>query len=399
MDAITALLIIAVVYAIGDFVSQKTKAIFSMLFVSGIIFMVVFWFGVPKTLFEDAAIVKLSLALIPTLMVHMGTLMRLRDLREEWKTVIIALSAIVFASIALFLIGSPIIGREFAVPAAGPISGGVVATLIMSEAAKAKGLETVLVFLTLLLVLQNFVGLPIASICLSREGRRLRDVFRTEGILKGDLPRKSQANNDHNTDHNERKWKFIPETPKELQTPFILIMKTMLVGWLAVMVSRLLGGVIDKFVMALIFGIVFYEIGFLEPKILTKANSEGFTLFALLVPIFMNLNKATPSMVISLIVPIALSFAVAVVGIAISSVILSKVFRYSWEMSLAIGVCCLFGFPGTFIVSQEVANAVGETPAEKEFVLTKILPKMLVSGFTTVTIASVFLAGFLVKLL
>lgn len=399
MDAITALLIIAVVYAIGDFVSQKTKAIFSMLFVSGIIFMVAFWFGVPKTLFEDAAIVKLSLALIPTLMVHMGTLMRLRDLREEWKTVIIALSAIVFASIALFLIGSPIIGREFAVPAAGPISGGVVATLIMSEAAKAKGLETVLVFLTLLLVLQNFVGLPIASICLSREGRRLRDVFRTEGILKGDLPRKSQANNDHNTDHNERKWKFIPETPKELQTPFILIMKTMLVGWLAVMVSKLLGGVIDKFVMALIFGIVFYEIGFLEPKILTKANSEGFTLFALLVPIFMNLNKATPSMVISLIVPIALSFAVAVVGIAISSVILSKVFRYSWEMSLAIGVCCLFGFPGTFIVSQEVANAVGETPAEKEFVLTKILPKMLVSGFTTVTIASVFLAGFLVKLL
>ena len=395
MDAITALLIIAVVYAIGDFVSQKTKAIFSMLFVSGIIFMVAFWFGVPKTLFEDAAIVKLSLALIPTLMVHMGTLMRLKDLREEWKTVIIALSAIVFASIALFLIGSPIIGREFAVPAAGPISGGVVATLIMSEAAKAKGLETVLVFLTLLLVLQNFVGLPIASICLSREGRRLRDVFRTEGILKGDLSQKSQTN----TDHNERKWRFIPETPKELQTPFILIMKTMLVGWLAVMVSKLLGGVIDKFVMALIFGIVFYEIGFLEPKILTKANSEGFTLFALLVPIFMNLNKATPSMVISLIVPIALSFAVAVVGIAISSVILSKVFRYSWEMSLAIGVCCLFGFPGTFIVSQEVANAVGETPAEKEFVLTKILPKMLVSGFTTVTIASVFLAGFLVKLL
>ena len=395
MDAITALLIIAVVYAIGDFVSQKTKAIFSMLFVSGIIFMVAFWFGVPKTLFEDVAIVKLSLALIPTLMVHMGTLMRLRDLREEWKTVIIALSAIVFASIALFLIGSPIIGREFAVPAAGPISGGVVATLIMSEAAKAKGLETVLVFLTLLLVLQNFVGLPISSICLSREGRRLRDVFRTEGILKGDLSQKSLTN----TDHDERKWRFIPETPKELQTPFILIMKTMLVGWLAVMVSKLLGGVIDKFVMALIFGIVFYEIGFLEPKILTKANSEGFTLFALLVPIFMNLNRATPSMVISLIVPIALSFAVAVVGIAISSVILSKVFRYSWEMSLAIGVCCLFGFPGTFIVSQEVANAVGETPAEKEFVLTKILPKMLVSGFTTVTIASVFLAGFLVKLL
>jgi hypothetical protein len=68
-------------------------------------------------------------------------------------------------------------------------------------------------------------------------------------------------------------------------------------------------------------------------------------------------------------------------------------------MCLAVGVCCLFGFPGTFIVSQEVANAVGETSEERDFILTGILPKMLVSGFTTVTIASVFLAGFLVKLL
>jgi hypothetical protein len=42
---------------------------------------------------------------------------------------------------------------------------------------------------------------------------------------------------------------------------------------------------------------------------------------------------------------------------------------------------------------------LGETPEEREFVLTGILPKMLVSGFTTVTIASVFLAGFLVNLL
>lgn len=95
-------------------------------FVSGIIFMVGFWFGIPKTLFEDAVIVKFALALIPTLMIHMGTLMKLRDLKDEWKTVIIALAAIVAAAIALFVIRSPIIGKQFAVTAAGPISGGVV---------------------------------------------------------------------------------------------------------------------------------------------------------------------------------------------------------------------------------------------------------------------------------
>jgi len=102
-------------------------------------------------------------------------------------------------------------------------------------------------------------------------------------------------------------------------------------------------------------------------------------------------------MVASLIIPIVVAFAISVVGIVAVAFLSAKIFGYSWEMSLAIGVCCLFGFPGTFIVSQEVANAVGETSEERDFILTGILPKMLVSGFTTVTIASVFLAGFLVK--
>ncbi|HCA41581.1 MAG TPA: hypothetical protein DEP01_08945 [Aminobacterium sp.] len=391
MDAVSALLVIALVYAVGDVVAQKTKAICSMLFVSGIVFMVGFWSGIPTTLFEDAVIVKFSLALIPMLMVHMGTLMKLRDLKDEWKTVLIALAAIIAAAIALFFLAAPIIGKQYALTAAGPISGGVVATLIMSEAAKAKGLESVLVFVTLLLVLQNFVGLPIASICLSREGRRLRDIFR-----KGE---QGQANlhAQVKSDPEQPTWRLFPPTPKDLRTPFILLMKAMLVGWLAVWFAKVLGGVINQFVMALIFGIIFYEIGFLEHKILDKANSTGLALFALLVPIFMSLNKATPQMVASLIIPIVVAFAISVVGIVAVAFLSAKIFGYSWEMSLAIGVCCLFGFPGTFIVSQEVANAVGETSEERDFILTGILPKMLVSGFTTVTIASVFLAGFLVK--
>ncbi len=38
----------------------------------------------------------------------------------------------------LFLVGSPIIGKEYAIAAAPPISGGVVAAIIMGEAAKAR---------------------------------------------------------------------------------------------------------------------------------------------------------------------------------------------------------------------------------------------------------------------
>lgn len=116
-----------------------------------------------------------------------------------------------------------------------------------------------------------------------------------------------------------------------------------------------------------------------------------------MVPIFMSLDKATPAMVVELCYPIVIAFATAVVGILIAAVLLGKIFGYSWYMTVAISVTCLFGFPGTFIVSNEVASQLGENEAEKEYIMSFIMPKMLIAGFTTVTIASVFLAGFLVK--
>ena len=45
MDAATAMLaIVMVAYALGDFASYKTKAYFSMIFVTGFILLFGFWF-------------------------------------------------------------------------------------------------------------------------------------------------------------------------------------------------------------------------------------------------------------------------------------------------------------------------------------------------------------------
>ncbi len=104
-------------------------------------------------------------------------------------------------------------------------------------------------------------------------------------------------------------------------------------------------------------------------------------------------------MVVAFIIPIVTAFAIALIGMIAVSFVLSKIVKYSWEISLAISTTCLFGFPGTYIISQEVSESISENDEEKEFLLKQILPKMLVAGFTTVTIASVVLAGIIVKLL
>lgn len=401
-DIITGLLmLIMIAYAIGDVASYKTKAVFSMIFVTGFVFLFGFWFGFPKGIFIDTATQSYAVASLPFILVHMGTMMKLKDIKDEWRTVLIAGAGLVGLSIGLYFIAGPILGKVMALTAAGPISGGIVATIIVQDAAKAVGAENLLVFATLLLVLQNFVGLPIASACLKIEGRRLLAKFRSG---EGETVVESKK-----SDPEQPTWRLFPATPKPLRTAFVLLAKTAIVSWLALLAAQYFNAMvikaglpylqIHKFVMALIMGIIFYETGFLEHKILTKANAEGYAMFFCLILVFVSLPQATPEMVRSLVYPLVVAFGVSLIGIVITTFIMSKVLRCSWAIATAIAVTCLFGFPGTFIVTDEVTTAITSTPEEKEYTMSKLLPKMLVGGFTTVTIGSVVVAGYLAQII
>ncbi len=384
LTQLQAILVVLVFFAVGDLVASRTKALISMRFISSVLILAAFWLGMPADLFVQTGLMTLAMTFIPVLMVHMGTMIDGRAMLAQYKTVIIALLTMCAASGAVILIGSPLIGMNYALTATGPISGGNVAMLIMSAAAQEKGLNDILVFVTMLLILQGFIGVPIASFCLRREARRLKLEFAAgaETIVAAEKV--------------ERK-KLIPPMPKKLRTPFILLCKSFIVAALAVGAAGLTGNVVHPFVMALVFGVLAYEIGFLEARVLEAAASSGLAIFIMMLPTYVNLSKATPEMVMSLLFPIAVSFAAAVVGLVVSSFVISKVAHTSFDMTLAIGSCCLFGFPATFIVADEVARSYGDTEEEHKFIESRIMPQMLVSGFTTVTIASVFLAGFLVN--
>ena len=385
LTQLQAILVVLVFFSLGDLIASKTKALMSMRFISSALILAAFWMGMPADLFQKTGLMNLAMTFIPVLMVHMGTMIDGRAMLAQYKTVIIALLTMCAASAAVILIGSPLIGMNYALTATGPISGGNVAMLIMSAAAQEKGLNDILVFVTMLLILQSFVGVPIASFCLRREARRLRTEFAAGAQAAAAAAEKT-----------ERK-KLIPPLPKKLRTPFILLCKSFLVAALAVAAAKLTGNKVHPFVMALVFGVLAYELGFLEGRILEVAASSGLSIFIMLLPTYVNLSKATPQMVASLLFPIVVSFAAAVVGLIVSSLIISKIAHTSFDLTLAIGSCCLIGFPGTFIVSDEVARNMSDSEEEHKFIESRIMPQMLVSGFTTVTIASVFLAGFLVN--
>ncbi len=59
----------------------------------------------------------------------------------------------------------------------------------------------------------------------------------------------------------------------------------------------------------------------------------------------------------------------------------------------------LFGFPTDYIVTHEAACNLAKNEAEKNDILDNTLPKMLVGGFATVSVASITIASISLKLL
>ena len=387
MNAILAAAIIFVVFAVGDIISAKSRAIVSMLLVASVVFLAGFWIGIfPSTMFADSTLLSMSGLLVTMLLVHLGTTIRLRDFGAQWRTVIVAALACVAISAAVYFLGQLFIDRQLALVGAPILSGGVVATLQMQEMANKAELPQLAVFATLVMCAQGFVGYPVASLCLKSEARRLKAKL-DAGELKADASASAaQA-------AAAGRKKLIPALPDKYNTPNAIIAKVILVALLSVWVSSLFHDAVNKLVWCLIFGVLCKELGFLDEDALGKARASGIVMPVITLTIFTNLASATPQMVGDMLAPLLVCVVLGTAAFAVVSVLVGKLFGYSWQMSVAIGSSCLFGFPGTVIISNEVSESTGTTPEERAAINAQIMPKMLVAGMVTVSITSVLVAA------
>lgn len=389
MNSLVAMTIILIVFAVGDILAVKTKSIISMLFFSSTFFIIAFWLGLPPTIFADSTLLAIGKVLIAMLLVHMGTMLNLLQLKEQWKTVVIAIMAIIGVAIGILVLGAPIVGLETALIAAPPVSGGVIAGIQMAEAANSLGREDLAVLASLLVVVQGFIGYPLASFFLKKEASLVRDKYRAGEIS-------NEVRFQDTEEFVKKKW--FPKLPAAYESANYFLAKTAFAALLAQLLATTLNEavgfrLIDSNIIALLMGILLSEVGFLEKEILVKSNSFGISMAALTSVILSALTAATPEVIKGLLLSILIALAFGSIGIILSSLLASKILKISKWMCLGIGISALFGFPGTFIVSQEVTNAIGETKEEREVILQSILPKMLVAGFVTVSIGSVILAG------
>ncbi|BCV25675.1 MAG TPA: hypothetical protein GXX50_11905 [Firmicutes bacterium] len=394
MSPITAFVLVAAIFAIGDIVSTKSKAFIPSVFVAAVLFLAGYWTFFPKNIIDIPGLgMPLALMSMYMLLTHMGTMMSVRELLAQWKTVAIALFGLVGMCALTLTAGAALFGRQAAIAATPPLAGGIVAALMMSEAAKAKGLMAISVLALVMYVMQGFAGYPLTAVCLRKEGQRLLDLYHHHG---GKEQARANAQTAA-TSKNDARWRIFPATPPEYQTTFVLLAKLAVVAWVAVWAAGLTKNAVSPFVVCLLAGVAAAETGFIERRPLNLSGSFGWLMLSLMAYVFTGFSQATPAMLGQIVVPLVGIIILGVAGMALFSMFLGTRLGFTKEMALAVTLTALYGFPPNYILTEEAAKALAETPEEKEFLMNEMLPQMLVGGFTTVTIASVVLAGFMAK--
>jgi len=397
MSVIFAFVICTGFLAIGDVISNMTRAFVPSVFVAAALFLAGFWTFLPQNVDVIAGLgMPVALMSMYLLLVHVGTIFSIRELASEWRTVATALAGI--AGMVLFLLtaGRFLVGWQTVIAGTPPLTGGIVAALIMNQAAEKAGLPSLAVLAIVLYVMQGFAGYPLTALALKKEGLRLRAIYRGN---PEELERLIADSPPQNGKSAKGRFQFIPPTPEKYQTTFVSLAKTGMVAWAAVEFSRLTGGSINQFVVCMIFGVIAAEIGFLERRPLLKNQSFGYMILALMTYVLVQLSKSTPQMLAEIAGPLTIIIAVGVAGMAAASMIAGKFLGYSRSMSFALSLTALYGFPPNYILTDEASKALSDSPEEYQFLMDQMLPKMLIGGFTSVTIVSVVIAGFFAKLL
>ena len=266
------------------------------------------------------------------------------------------------------------------IPATGALWGGSISVLIVQGAALGAGLSNVAAFPVLIAALQGLVGFPLTSLILRKEAARLRDEYRA-GRLE------APAVVDDSTPASQGKLPaFLRTTPGTLFAVGIVVL-------VSIGINNLTSGILNTFVMALIFGIALRTTGVFKPSVLSGIDAFGLMMLAIMIMVFGPLATLRPADLAALALPLLIAFVFGVLGIGLFSAGMGKLLGYSVSMSVAIGLTSLYGFPGTMILSQEAAKGAGETPEEVAAIEGDILPKMIVAGFSTVTITSVIVTS------
>ena len=377
-------------FGIGDILGVLTKAKLSSVFVAMFLFLVCFMFKIiPANMIERAGLSQSASWGAPLLIFHMGTMINIKELMDEWRTVVMAIISMLVGIVSVFAV-VPIVGKSAAVVSIPIINGGIIATQIMTSGAMEKGFTTVAALGTLVYAIQKFVGTPPASYFGMREGKKILEEYRA-GKLKSVNVEESEK------EKLNIKLTFAKKHEKYF-TSFVCIAITAGGAFISRIVQDKIG--INASITALLLGTTLSYLGVVPNAILDKAKVSGFLSFAVFASLIPSLAKISFDDLKTLSVQLIIIFVAFIVGTFLF-VYLLPTWKIVGSKDLAMGISMaqLLGFPATYLIAHEIATALTDDEEEKNIILKRIIPAYVVAGLASVTTVSIVIAGIFVKFL
>lgn len=399
-NAFLAVVIVCVCYVIGEWVADISKAWIPSVLVTAILFLIGYWTVFPATLNDDTGLASFASTIgVLMFITHIGTVISLKQLIEQWKTVVVCLVGLVGMVALCWFICPLIMEKTLVIAGLPPLTGGIVAALTMQKAATAAGLKEVAVFAIAMYSVQGLAGYPITALCLHAEGKRLIKEWRSDtlNLSEAEIAKMKTIGLSTIGDDSDIK-KPIPPIPAKFNTPVLIIGKVALSVWISSLVGQLIPQ-IPTIVWCLIISVILTRLGFLDTSSLSRANTYTIFMFAAMLSVFSGLKDCTPHMLKTLIGPMLIMIIIGVIGMAIAAFVIAKIFKMSFPLALANGLTALYGFPCDAIITESTCNSLTEDPDERGYLMSKMFPSMVVGGFVTVTITSVIFAGYFAQLL
>jgi len=377
------------IFSLGDFLAIVTKAKLSSIFTALILFLVCFMTGViPADIIKQAGLEQMANWASAFLVFHMGTMVNIRELVREWRTVLLSIVAMIVTILAI-LATIPIVGKEAAIVSIPVMKGGIIATKIVTDTALDKGMQVAAALAALVYAIHKFVGTPFASYCGIKEARKIVEDFRAGNLVI----------NDENSNSASGKQPFyVRKGLDKFFTDNMCLGLTAFFSWIAVLLQGATG--LHHTIWCLFIGatISYYEL--IPSKILDRAKTSGFMNMVVFAAIIPSMAKITMSDLIVMSWQMVVLFGATLISTYLFFYVL-PFWKIVGSRNLAVGITManMIGFPATWLVVNEVATAVAKTPEEKDAIMKVLMPSYVIAGFATVTTLSIVVAGIFIKFL
>ena len=307
---------------------------------------------IPSDIIDRAGMTDAASWSVPMIMFSMGTMLNIRQFIDEWRTVLTAWLGIA-AVIILVPVLIPFIGKATVLASIPVINGALPATTIMTQAAMEKGLTLA------------------AAEAGSKKTEKAEQTEKKSFVKLAEKYDKYYGTN-------------------------VCIFLTAFFAFVGYKLSEIIH--VNYSIVCLVIGVIVTALGIVPKDILEKGKLKGFINMVVFAAVIPSLASISLTDLISLIVPVVAMFAVSIVAVFIMMKILPgwKIIG-SKPLAFGVGFCQMLGFPTTYLISNEVCNAVGETEEERAYLMSKIMPKLVVGGLAC--LVSVLVAGVMAPML